>query len=309
MNYMDVIVDALSNTSNISSSHPVEEDNHAIQICGIVFYSILFVCTLALYIYKRLKYALTVRQLATLFYIGLPVFMLVRTTWFILETKEGDGVSIASNLINRISLCVFLFVFNALLFYWIDTVHTTVNVAFAKEAFQGSLDYEFISPRGRFLFWLFTLIVIALTLVLAVVRAALIGTADKSASDYADMKKTINDLYDANNIIIALTFLAYGICFFIYGTTLNCRIKKNNSSSTADLIKAEIFSIVLMCCFIFRCIMFSYRVLTGKYLDNNVYITFSYFVPEIIPTVMCLWSTNTKMFNEADRSRNSASEA
>ena len=81
----------------------------------------------------------------------------------ILECNDSDGAGIANNLINRVCLSVFLFVFNALLFYWIDTVHTTVNVAFAKEAFKGSLDYEFITPMGRLFFWIVTGLVICLT--------------------------------------------------------------------------------------------------------------------------------------------------
>ena len=42
-------------------------------------------------------------------------------------------------------------------------MHTTVNVAFAKEAFKGTLDYEFMTMRGRILFWVATVVVILLT--------------------------------------------------------------------------------------------------------------------------------------------------
>jgi len=301
MTLLDDLFDSLSSSS--SSSIPKELSDwisSPIHIAGIVLYSILFAVTLILYILKRYRYAMSLRQMSTLFYIGLPVFMLLRTIWFILELNQTEDAGLANNVLNRICFCVFLFVFNALLFYWIDTVHTTVNVAFAKEAFQGSLDYEFITPTGRIMFWIVTGIVIALTLILAIVRTALIKTADKTASGYADMKDTISTIYDVNNIIISLLFLAYGLCFLIYGTTLDCRIRKNTSSKSSDLIKAEVFAVVLMACFAVRCVMFSYRIMTGKYLDTNVYVALSYFVPEIIPSIMCLWSTNTRMFNDAD---------
>jgi len=273
----------------------------AVHVVGMVFIAILFIATVVVYIIKRLNTSVSLQQMATLFYIGLPIFMILRMIWFILEMDQSDGAKLANNLINRICFCVFLFVFNALLFYWIDTVHTTVNVAFAKEAFKGSLDYEFITPIGRVLFWIVTCVVICLTLILAIVRAVLIGTADKTASDYKSMKETINEIYDANNIIISLMFLAYGLCFFIYGTTLNCRIARNNSATRSwDLVKAEVFAVVLTCCFAVRCVMFSYRIMTGEYLDDNLYVVLSYYVPEIIPSIMCLWSVNTKMFNDAD---------
>jgi len=294
---------AASSTSGLSSSGGEEPiwDINAIQVVGIVLYSLLFFGTLALYIFKRFNTSVSLQQMATLFYIGLPVFMVLRVIWFILEMNTTSDAGLASNLINRVCFCVFLFVFNSLLFYWIDTVHTTVNVAFAKEAFKGSLDYEFITPMGRVFFWIATAVVIALTLILAIVRAILIGTADPTASDYKDMKDTIGVVYDVNNIIISLTFLVYALCFLIYGTTLNCRIGKNRGTTKSwDLIKAEVFAVVLTCCFIIRCIMFSYRIMTKKYLENNLYICLSYFVPEIIPTLMCIWSVNTKMFNDAD---------
>jgi len=283
-----------------SSSEPIWKIS-AVRIVGIAFYAILFATTLVMYILKRRNTSVSLQQMATLFYIGLPIFMILRTIWFILDMNETDAVGIVANILNRICFCVFLFVFNSLLFYWIDTVHTTVNVAYAKEAFKGSLDYEFITPVGRVFFWIATAVVIALTLILAIVRAVLLGTADKTASDYKDMKNTISVIYDVNNIIIALMFLVYGLCFFIYGTTLNCRIAKNNSSTKSwDLVKAEVFAVVLTCCFAVRCVMFSYRIMTGEYLDDAVYVVFSYFVPEIIPTLMCLWSVNTKMFNDAE---------
>jgi len=292
-----------SGASTPVSSAEGEWELSTVHIVGIALYAALLIPTIIMYVFKRCKYSLPCMQLSTIFYIGLPVFIVLRIIWFILELNTTDGASLAGNLINRLSFCVFMFVFNALLFYWIDTVHTTVNVAFAKEAFSGSLDYEFITHTGRFFFWLATGIVVLLTLVLAIVRAVLIGTADKAASDYSSMKHTIETIYDVNNIIISLMFLVYGLCFFIYGTTLICRIKRNKASSGGDLVKAEIFSVTLMVCFAIRCVMFSYRIMTGNYLPINVYIVLSYFVPELIPSIMCLWSLNMKMFDNSDANK------
>jgi len=301
MEYEELFDQSLaSNESEVSSSEEPLWITTPIQIAGIVMYTLLCIVTLVIYIIKRTKSSVPLQQMASLFYIGLPIFSILRVIWFILEMNQSSEAGLASNLLNRVSFCVFLFVFNALLFYWIDTVHTTVNVAFAKEAFKGSLDYEFITPAGRIGFWIATATVILLTLVLAIVRAVLIGTADKTASDYKTMKDTINTVYDVNNIIIGLTFLAYGLCFFIYGTTLSCRIKKNQGSSNCcDIVKAETFAVVLTLCFAVRCVMFSYRVMTGKYLDNDLYISLSYFVPELLTSAMCLWSVNVKMFSES----------
>jgi len=296
--------------SALSSSEEPVWDFAPIQIVGICLYALLFLTTLGMYIYKRMNASVPLQQMASVFYIGLPIFMILRVIWFILEMNTTFEAGIASNFINRICFCVFLFVFNSLLFYWIDTVHTTVNVAFAKEAFKGSLDYEFITLPGRICFWIATCVIIVLTMILAIVRNVLLSTADRTTSDYKGMKATINVIYDVNNIIIALMFLVYGLCFFIYGTTLNCRISKNHGAvNRCDLAKAEIFAVVLTCCFAIRCLMFSYRIMTGQYLDNDLYITLSYFVPEIIPTIMCLWSVNTSLFSEKDTDVPAAEDA
>lgn len=239
----------------------------------------------------------------------------MRTIWFGMETSPA--LDVADKIINRVCFCVFLFVFNALLFYWVDTVHTTVNVAFAKEAFKGTLDYDFMTVRGRILFWVATALVILLTvcstlfththssaagrhhavflqqLVLAIVRTALVGNPHSSVA--------VKRLYDANNIIIAVMFLIYAGFFLFYGTKLNFRISKNNSSShKKDLIKAEVFSVLLFACFVVRFVMFSFRIFTGHEMNDVVYVVFSYMVPEVIPAVLCLWSVNTDMFDEVD---------
>lgn len=130
-------------------------------------------------------------------------------------------------------------------------------------------------------------------LVLAIVRTALVGSPHSSVA--------VKRLYDANNLIIAVMFLIYAAFFLFYGTKLNCRISRNNSSShKKDLIKAEVFSVLLFACFVVRFVMFSYRIFTGHEMNDVVYVIFSYMVPEVIPALLCLWSVNTDMFDEVD---------
>ena len=82
--------------------------------------------------------------------------------------EPADAVA---KILNRLCFCVFLFVFNALLFYWVDTVHTTVNASFAKEAFKGTLDYEYMTKGARIFFWVSTVLVILLTVCLPYIVA------------------------------------------------------------------------------------------------------------------------------------------
>ena len=88
--------------------------------------------------------------------------------------EPADAVA---KILNRLCFCVFLFVFNALLFYWVDTVHTTVNASFAKEAFKGTLDYEYMTKGGRIFFWGSTVLVILLTVCKRSLAAGLCANA------------------------------------------------------------------------------------------------------------------------------------
>ena len=45
-------------------------------IAGAIIYALLFFCTVAMYIYKRCKSSLPCQSMATIFYVGLPTFML-----------------------------------------------------------------------------------------------------------------------------------------------------------------------------------------------------------------------------------------
>ena len=135
----------------------------------------------------------------------------------------------------------------------------------------------------------------------AFVRQALLDKAEKQdGSERENTQHTANVMYDVNNIIISCMFLVYAACFLFYGTKLNCRIRSTEGTHKSDVVKAEVFSVLLFACFAVRCVMFSYRIITGAYINDIVFTVFTYMVPEVLPTLLCLWSVNTAMFDEAD---------
>ena len=81
----------------------------------------------------------------------------VRVLWLsfelVLENSDIESLDLFNKVLNRACMCVFIVVFNSLLFYWIDTVHTTVNAALAKGAVGGWVDMSFLTPLGRILFY------------------------------------------------------------------------------------------------------------------------------------------------------------
>lgn len=69
-------MDSLDDFSSESSSYAVSHESIPVRIAGAVLYGILFVFTLGMYIVKRRKTPVPLQSMATIFYIGLPIFML-----------------------------------------------------------------------------------------------------------------------------------------------------------------------------------------------------------------------------------------
>jgi len=298
----------------VSSSHPSHEKSEptVTRGIGVAMYVLLFIATVGNFIYKLRKSSKPMPVMTKTFYICLPIFMLLRVIWLIielvLEHKDNSSLDMFNSVLNRVCMCLFLFVFNSLLFYWIDTVHTTVNSAFAKKAFAGSMEFGFITPLGRILFYVATGLVIALIMALVIARAILKDELNSSDSDYSDKKDTVEHLREANNLIISIMFLIFGACFLFYGTKLNCRIGRSGNNKLADLWKTELFSIGLCLCFLLRFFFFSYTIFGGHKIDDNVFIIVTYYIPEIIPSLLILWSVNTKMFDDSDEPEEDAEE-
>jgi len=273
---------------------------------GIALYFIVFIGIIINYIYKRKKARKKLPSMATRFFICLPLAMISRIVFFVLkivlnlQAKEGNmdyDLDAFNSVLNRFTMCIFIFVFNTLLFYWIDTIYTTVNAAFAQEAFGGSTNVSFVTSAGQIATYIVTFFIVIVILVLDIVYEVIEIDIKHSNSEYTS--SVANQIHTADNMIISIAFLIFGLCFFYFGTKLNCRIGKQDKGGLKGLWKTELFSIGLCICFIIRFVFFSYNIFTGKEIDDNVFIFFTYYVPEIIPTLLILWSINTKMFRES----------
>eukprot|EP01132_Coremiostelium_polycephalum_P003134 gene3134-3918_t len=53
-------------------------------------------------------------------------------------------------------------------------------------------------------------------------------------------------------------------------------------------------------CFLLRTIIFLYNPISGKYMNNEVFITMGYFIPDIVPTLLQLYIIHTRMKGEEE---------
>jgi len=284
----------------------------AVRLTGIGLFALMFLISLGLYIFRRMKAGKKLPTMITTFYFGLPIFIVLRITWIILKIVSGKNIflSAAGSLCNRLAMCVFLYVFNTLLFYWIDTIHTTINVAFAKQAFGGGADFSFVTSRGRIFFYGVTVLVIILVLILAVVRVSMnLTNTDKEASDYHSKKRTADHIRSANDFIISIMYLLFGFGFLVYGSLLNYRIWKQTKSNLNQIVKSELIAVGFCVCFLLRVAFFALGAWideTGREdmkINQSVFDSFTYYIPELCSTALVLCSLNLKVFSEDESSR------
>jgi len=306
----DLLLDFLEAEDSFSSGSVTKKEKYYPDITygiGICLYFLFFIVTIVNYIYKRKKARKKLPSMATRFFICLPLFMISRIVFFIIkivldqQSKNGNkdyALDSFNGVLNRVTMCIFIFVFNTLLFYWIDTIHTTVNAAFAQEAFGGSTNISFVTPASQIATYVVTAVVVIIILVLSIIYEAMDYGLETSNSEYTSA--VANDVHAAGNIIISIMFLIFGLCFFFYGTKLNCRIVKQSDKKVEGLWKTELFSIGLCVCFILRFIFFSYVDFYHARIQDDLFVVLNYFLVELIPVVLILWSINGKMFNSND---------
>jgi len=315
---MDYFADLFNVLDDESSAHCEEtEASDLTYFISTALYFVTGFATLGLLLYKKLKQKSKMAGMTLAFYIGLIVFMFCRAMWLLIEVENRDkscetinvNLDYFNKVWNRVCFCIFLFVFQLLLFCWIDTIHTTVNVAFAKDALSGSLDFGFITPLVRNLILFFCILIVIVVFLLGVIRVGLQSSLStiSSSEEYTRRKNAAHDMDTANNLIISLVFLCYGAFLFFYGTKLNCRVHKTAPEKKVEGVwMMEIISILLCACFILRCIMFSLHALFHQDVPGDYFVTFTYTVPELGSAILILMSVNSSMFKNSEPAANPA---
>ena len=116
---------------------------------------------------------------ATVFRVGLALFLLVRGAWWVTEAADGAGAHVAGRVLNRVALSLFLVVFGLLVFLALDALalahsrggrvgssdgggggggggsaaQRAAAAKFAPQAIAGTLGASFMSPAARAVFW------------------------------------------------------------------------------------------------------------------------------------------------------------
>ncbi|KAJ6236508.1 tobamovirus multiplication protein 1-like isoform x1 [Anaeramoeba flamelloides] len=218
------------------------------------------------------------------------VFLLFRIIWLGLkEDEEVHGKHVVGLfVINRFAIVSFFTSFTLLIFYWAEIFHGWV-----KSNEQRSLS-TLKKP-----FWLMNGFLYLFSLICIIVYAA----------EEPEDRET-NDFYTANILIIALLSALVSIGFLFYGFSLIKRFKDSFSVSKKknSLRKIVAITIIFFICFMLRFIFFLYRPATDKKMNPDVYTFFAYYIPELIPTCIQLYTMKPKKTIKIDNEEKSQSE-
>ena len=169
-----------------------------------------------------------------------------------------------------------------MLLYWIDIVHTTSNILYTKQAISGDLVFSTRSRIVKILFFAVTGLIIVSTLVLAIC-----GTIYYMGLPELDL------FYVINMFLICILHFVYMVGIAVYGTILFYRLYKNGKSSFSFIIRIEVFSLTIVICFVARIVAFILYSVNYDKVNMTLIFVFGNFIPEVIPTILCIWLFNS----------------
>jgi len=94
--------------------------------------------------------------------------------------------------------------------------------------------------------------------------------------------------YDASVLFLAFVLLVMGVMFVVYGFRLYVLSGKCSHNVQQVLFRAGICSLVVSVFFLLRCVFLLYRPITGRYMNNQLFIVMCYYVPELAPLFLSL---------------------
>jgi len=251
-----------------------------VNIAAIVLYALLGVANVASFIYYSTKskeyYAYDYMQRA--FHLILGLFVIVRITWFALRLHGGR--SSAEFITNRVGFALFFTSFTIVLFYWAETYHKNYVIA------QGFL------PR---LFKTFVVVNLALYIALITVVAVFLIADGGDSSN-----REGNAAYEASiflqvgvSFLVSVGFLIYGIRLFMaHGRAHD--FEENYWTKAREIMRILVSTIICSVCSFVRVVAFLYRPITDEYMNNDLFQTLAYFIPELLPSVVQFYLIRSK---------------
>eukprot|EP01105_Mastigella_eilhardi_P013153 TRINITY_DN2991_c0_g1_i2.p1 TRINITY_DN2991_c0_g1~~TRINITY_DN2991_c0_g1_i2.p1 ORF type:complete len:414 (+),score=91.30 TRINITY_DN2991_c0_g1_i2:31-1242(+) len=147
-------------------------------VIALVSYSVVLGCT-AVFFANRVRRGVRLKSLAKVVYSLLFAYLLLRVAWCLVQlvipvgNTASEAVMRTSFMLTRLSLIVFLNIYTVVCLYWINSVHSLMEMGKTlNHAVQINFDYERLSKRGRFVLCVATGLVTSFTFAVMITLAA-----------------------------------------------------------------------------------------------------------------------------------------
>eukprot|EP01094_Clydonella_sp_ATCC50884_P007249 TRINITY_DN16421_c0_g1_i1.p1 TRINITY_DN16421_c0_g1~~TRINITY_DN16421_c0_g1_i1.p1 ORF type:complete len:314 (+),score=92.38 TRINITY_DN16421_c0_g1_i1:130-1071(+) len=257
----------------------------SVGITSCVLYSFLLVANAVSYaLYLARSPTWTHISVEHIFHGFIGTFCLVRISWAIVQ--EEDVANIVDYILNRVGYCLFFTAFTVILAWWVEQYRKTY------------IDTERFLPVTK-VPWLLTNLVFYIFFAIMIV----LNVVDVIAGDQREDQW----LYNVEVFTFAAVNFGIALLFLIYGSRTFVRQKLSSDSSMESkkaLIAMLVSTLLITISFFVRMIMLTYRPLTGQYMNNVVYATFAYWVPELLPSLLQIYTLGRQVKKRVERKRN-----
>ncbi|GAM27305.1 hypothetical protein SAMD00019534_104800 [Acytostelium subglobosum LB1] len=246
-----------------------------IEILAIISYSILGCICVFSFVksFKRRELAVTSR----LFHSFIFLFVTFRIVWYTLKLVYGE--TSFTFVFNNMSFIFYMSGLIVLVFYWMETYYRTY---FSSAEFTSSsaLKTGYIVANVIMYTVQFILIIVFYT------------------SNHA--KKEGSKVYLVNTLYQVLLSALIGLLFVVIMVQTYAKYKSIDKDIGSGELKNQLRKMLLLSatfclCFLIRIVIFLYNPITGEYMNQELFITMGYFIPDIIPTLMQLYIWHQKM--------------
>lgn len=245
----------------------MESESNSLFIPGILTYSIIAIALVLSFIFppktnRHLRQLVSVRKL---FQAMLSFFTILRITWVILYYLNAKR-SISFTL-NRFCFTSFFTCFTLIVFHWAEEYHKQY---FESTKFLPRLGFAFIVTN--IILWIFEIVAVTFFLV------------------SKETKTEGSPIYETTIITFIILDFVIACGFTIYGFAILRKKAKISSVQNKEFLKTVLITLVFTLCFFLKVILFLYRPITKKYMNNALFRVLGYYIPELIPSITQLLS-------------------
>ncbi|EAL61973.1 hypothetical protein DDB_G0290915 [Dictyostelium discoideum AX4] len=234
-----------------------------ISIISLVIYAVL--SSICIYSFFKSIYKKESATLSKIFHVFCFLYTTTRIIWYL--KRVVDGESAITFFFNNISFPFYMSALLVVFFFWWERYHSTYVSS-----------SEFL-PKYKMYFILFNIMIYIIQYLLILFFYTIANQKREGGVTYL-----FNTLFQSClSLLVGLSFLFIVLRIYFKFTSIDKDVCRNQINQVRKIC---FLTVGISCCFIVRSIIFFYNPITHEYMNYEVFITFGYFLPDIIPIIL-----------------------